>query len=285
MSDAQLTDYNTYDVSSMIFAEPKEESAIGENGQPIKYKRVMVSTSYPDGTVGPLIVTAPKCFSFGIQAKFVKKTGMGKTLHLSVFDQEGPRDDQKAFFEFMNTVQDACKAHILTLGLKQGNKPLSMAHLDEMSWCKFGTKEKPDENRPSIYAKLWESAKSGEAKVLTKFYDLNDAEIDPQTLIDARGLCQCALRIESIFVGTKYAVNIKASEAIFEVQDSSTKKRLLPRASVKPTLAVDTNESNANHLTDDLEVDDAPTERLMAHVAPPAEKKVKSVKKKTGASE
>jgi hypothetical protein len=282
MSDTQLTDYNTYNVSRIIFAEPKNESAKLDNGQLINYKRVNMSTQNEDGTVGHLVVQPPECWSFGIQDKFTKPNGTGKTFHISIFDKEGPTNEQQKFFDFMNAVQDACKAHLLTLGLKKGGKPLSMAHLDQMSWCKFGgTKEDPDFNKPSIYAKMFESAKSGEAKVLSKFYDENDVEIIPQTLIGASGLTQCALRLESIFVGdTTYAINIKVAEAIFKVRDSSTKKRLLPRASVKPSLAVNANETNANPLTDSLEVDEeeAPKERLVP--APSTEKKVKSVKKK-----
>ena len=63
MSDIQLTSAKGYNVSNVIFSKPQ---AGGIKDSSVKFRRIYLSTKYPDGSEGDLIISTPRILSLGV---------------------------------------------------------------------------------------------------------------------------------------------------------------------------------------------------------------------------
>ena len=63
MSEIQLTSASGYNTNNMIFS-PAQSGAVKDTT--IKFRRIPISTKYPNGTVGDLIFSTERLFSFGV---------------------------------------------------------------------------------------------------------------------------------------------------------------------------------------------------------------------------
>ena len=67
---AQITKVHKFKASNMIFHDPENGSITGANKEKnFTYKRVNISTKYPDGTEGPLLFQTEHCFFFWCSKK------------------------------------------------------------------------------------------------------------------------------------------------------------------------------------------------------------------------
>jgi len=81
---------------------------------------------------------------------------------------------------------------------------------------------------PTLYAKLIETKKKDQG-IITKFYDYNDNPIEPNSLLKTMCHVKGAIKIESIFVGTSFSLQVKLYEAEVNIIESNFGKKLLPR--------------------------------------------------------
>lgn len=250
-SNTQLTTASGYSTKRMIFSEP----VVGTiPNTPISYKRINISTKNEDGTVGDLILSTEELFSFGVSENkdFNDPTKVnGHVLPLCLWDRDGPTEAQKEWIETFNAIIERCKKHLLQHKEEIGQYELSASDLKKLNplyWKK--EKGKIVEGRgPALYGKLIASKKLG--KILTSFYDENDEKLEPLDLLGKYCFAKCAIKIESIFIGSKISMQIKVYEATVRLQESGM-QRLLPRPKGKSRML--TAES-ANLMSVDVDSD------------------------------
>jgi hypothetical protein len=101
-----------------------------------------------------------------------------------------------------------------------------------------------------LYAKLIYSKKQD--KFLTQFFDTNDNIIEARDLMGKHCYATGAVKIESIFIGAKIALQVKLYEAVVEPSKMGMKRLLArPKARSKVLASQNENKSAAFALDDD----------------------------------
>lgn len=256
--NTQLTHVSGYDAKSrMIFGEPMTGTVPSTGSAKISYKRVNISTRNEDGTVGELILPTSKLFSFGVSENKSLETGEvnGYTFPLCLYNRDGPSEEEKAWVETFNNIVENCMEWIL-----ENKDDLDQFELTRSDLTKikggfnplYWKREKVVENQktvmkivegtgPTLYPKLIFSKKND--KFLTQFYDKNtDESINPMDLMGKFCYAESAVKIESIFIGARIALQIKLYETTVDIVQTGMKRLLAARPRADTHVSV-SNES------------------------------------------
>lgn len=241
-----LTQPKGYNVSRMIFSNP----VIGTIGD-VTYRRIWISTKHPDGSTGSLLLPTEQLYSFGISENRNPATKQitGYSMALAMWSKENPTQEQKDLTNTLTKINEHCVKHLISI-----RKELKQPKLVKEALPKFGGlywKEDEDGNiikgvGPTLYPKIvleYDGRKKKKAedepqelkdatldRVRTMFYDYETGQsIDPKTLLGRACAVEAVIKIESIFVGAKIALQIKLYEARVKLFDSGMKRLLTQR--------------------------------------------------------
>ncbi|XP_022808505.1 uncharacterized protein LOC111345488 [Stylophora pistillata] len=245
--NTQLTTVNGYNPKKrMIFSKPIS-GEIPDSKPKIEFKRINISTLNEDGTEGELILPTERLYSFGISENTSQETDKvtGYTFPLCLWNRDGATEEDKIWVETFKAIVDWCIDHLVEnreeidmFEFERSDLTKSKGGLNPLYWKmqkvlneKTGKiVQQKDPNRgPTLYAKLIYSKKTD--KFCTKFFDLNDEEIDAHTLMGKYCHAKCAIKIESIFIGARISLQVRLYEAVVE-PTKTWMKRLLPRPEV-----------------------------------------------------
>lgn len=155
----------------------------------------------------PLVFSSEEVFSFGVSRNTLD-TNISYQISLCLYDRENPKDEEikwAAKFEELATV---CRNH-----LKNSEFKKLKGLIDTMKGLSWKGNEVGDADGPKLYPKVMFNQKKEE--FITVFMDENDEVIeDPKTILDKRGRIRVALRFESIFVGSKVALQVRANDVL-----------------------------------------------------------------------
>ena len=267
--NTQLTPPAGYDTSRMIFSEPVS-GAIPKSVPKIEFKRINISTRNEDGTVGELILPTERLFSFGVSENTSQETGKvnGYTFPLCLWNRDGATKAEKAWTDTFTNIIDACISHLVEnreeiemFELTRADLTKSKGGLDPLYW----KKEKATNDRgktvlrrvpgtgPTLYTKLIFSKKSN--KFLSQFFDTNDEPLNAMELMGKYCFAQAAIKIESIFIGSRISLQVKLYEAVVE-PTSTGMKRLLGRPKAHSKVLEHKSNTSAPPLAGDDDDDD-----------------------------
>ena len=289
-----LTPASGYDVSRMRFSQPAI-GTIPNSVPPISYKRINISTINPDGTSGELVLPTEQVFSFGIGENTNPDTGKvnGYVMPLCLWNRDSPTKAEKEWSETFDKIVEKCKDHLLDNkeDIEQYNLERNdLKKLNPLYWKREKGKI-VEGTGPTLYAKLIVSKKQN--KITSMFFDTDGNALDSQALIGKYANVKAAIKIESIFVGTKVSLQIKLYEAEVKLMDGE-KKSLLSRsrpahqvvskplttsASANPMQAADSDSGSIAASDDEEEAPKPVLKKVEAAAAPPVKKVVKVVKK------
>ena len=244
--NTQLTPPAGYDTERMIFSEPVSGS-IPNSTPKIEFKRINISTKNEDGTIGELILPTERVFSFGVSENTSQETGKvnGYTFPLCLWSRDGATKAEKAWTETFNKIIEKCINHLVAnreeidmFELTRADLTKFKGGLDPLYWKREKTineKGKTVLRRvpgtgPTLYTKLIFSKKSN--KFLSQFFDTNDEPLNAMDLMGKYCYSQAAIKIESIFIGSRISLQVKLYEAVVE-PTSTGMKRLLGRPKVR----------------------------------------------------
>lgn len=222
----QLTPASGYKTSRMIFSDPVAGSI--PNSKPsIEFMRIFIKTKNADGTIGDLILPTERLFSFGIQQNVSQETGKvnGYSMPLCMWSKEDDpnasneqREKEKEWVETFEAIIDKCKKHLIEVKKEVKQYTLEMSDLKKFAQCLYWKRHEGEIVEgvgPVLYTKLIESKKQG--KILTMFYDKDDNEIPFSDLEGKYCHTSAAVKIESIFIGSKISLQVKLWEAEVEL--------------------------------------------------------------------
>jgi hypothetical protein len=271
-AEPQLTSAINYNVSNLVFDEPTigDVSTGGENGPKIQYRRIMIKTKYPDGSYGDLIIPTSEGtdtnFSYGIQENINPDTSKpnGWVFPICLYDRDKPTEFQERWVESFDRIVEACKQHLIDNKEEIDKFDLTMDQLTKLNplyWKmevvkdeKTGkkVKRKVPGTGPTLYAKLIHSKKQD--KILTQFYNIDTGDnMDPMELLAKYCEARCAIKFESIFVGTKIALQLKLYECDCKLLTSSM-PRLLSRPKSDGRVLTKQAYVNSSPLDDDVKL-------------------------------
>lgn len=251
----QLTPSNGYDAKSrMIFSAPINGS-IPDSKPKIEFSRINIETTYPDGTKGPLIIpTSSRLFSFGVSENINPDNGKvsGWVMAICLHNRDGATEEEKAWVETFNKIVEVCIDHVI-----ENREELNQFELQRTDLRKFNPlyyrKEKVTDPKtgktslkvvdgagPTLYAKLIYSKKT--EKFVSQFFDTKDQPLNPLDLIGTYCYVQAAIKIESIFIGSKISLQVKLYECDVDPANTGI-KRLLARPKANTTVLSSFNSS------------------------------------------
>jgi hypothetical protein len=215
----QLTQASEYDTKKMVFSEPQNGSV---PNTPIVYKRIAISTLNKDGSIGDLILPTETLFSFGVSENIDPNTKKvnGHVLPLCLWSKEGPTKEEKAWTDTFEKIVEHCKTYLLDHKDDIGQYELTISDLKKLNplyWKKDKGKI-VEGTGPTLYAKLISSKKHN--KILSMFFNQRGEEIDPLSLLGKYCYAKAAIKIESIFVGSKITLQVKLYEAECRLMDN-----------------------------------------------------------------
>jgi hypothetical protein len=224
----QLTNPENYDVQKIMFSDPLPGGVVPGT------RRILVSTLNKDGTVGDLILPTEKVFSFGVSENkgIDKVTVNGHVLPLCLWNKEAPTKAEKQWTTTFDNIVSRCKDYLL-----EHKEELELYDITEADFKKFNPlywkREKGkivEGTGPTLYAKLIESKKNN--KIMTMFFDEEGNPIEPLSLMGKYCYTTGAVKIESIFLGSKISLQVKLYEATVSIVDNGIKP-LLPKVRSK----------------------------------------------------
>lgn len=233
MNHTQLTDFKNYDVNRLIFSNP-EVGSIPGSASKLTFKRIRLATKNTDGTIGDLVLaTPPDLMCYGLQEQTDPATGVinGYQFPLVLWNRNSPTDDEKAFTTVIHAICDACKDHLVKNRDSIEKYDLELNDLKKFNplYYKMEKGKIVEGKGPMLYIKTLASKKDGNIKVHTIFTDADTNElIHPMDLMGKRCFVRGAIKIESIFIGTKISLQLKLFEAQVKVLDSAFKSLLNP---------------------------------------------------------
>lgn len=242
MNSNQLTDFHKFDAKRIIFSKPEVGNIPGSK---LTFKRIRIAIRNPDGTIGDLILaTPPNLMCFGLQETTDQASGKvnGYQFPMVLWNRNDPTVDEKLFTEVIHTISDTCKEHLVKHRDEIEKYDLEMNDLKKFNplYYKMEKGKIVEGKGPMLYIKTLSSKKDDLIKINTVFTDEETCEVlDPMDLLGKRCYVQGAIKIESIFIGTKISLQTKLYEATVKIVDTSFRSLLNPnvvlrRDEVKP---------------------------------------------------
>jgi hypothetical protein len=291
----QITPIKGYDVNRIVFSEPIS-GAIPDSKPKIEFKRINISTQNEDGSRGELILPTSRLFSFGVSENMSQETGKvnGWTFPLCLWNRDGPSEEEKAWTDIFDKIVDKCIEHLIEIKdeidmfeLTKSDLTKSKGGLNPLYWKK--EKHTNEQGKtvmrvvpgsgPTLYTKLIFSKKSD--KFLSQFFDIHDEPINALDLMGKYCYTNAAIKIESIFIGSRISLQVKLYEAVVE-PTSSGMRRLLARPQAQSKVIEHNKNMNSNPFNNDNDNDNEETGSLIGsdnEESPPKLVKKRIVKK------
>jgi len=88
-----LSDVETFDVNNMVFSEPQVVSIPDSD---LKFKRINLGVTNPDGSLGDIVLRTESLFSFGVSEETSRETGKvsGYKMPLCCWSRDGPGHEE-----------------------------------------------------------------------------------------------------------------------------------------------------------------------------------------------
>jgi len=288
--NTQLTDVATYDVKNIVFSDPVS-GEIPDSKPKIEFKRINISTLNPDGTEGELILPTENLYSFGVCENRSMETNKvnGYTFPICLWNKNGPTETETQWTDKFNEIIDTCIDHIVDVKddiemyeLTRSDLTKSKGGINPLYWKKERVKnEKTGKMElqnvpgrgPTLYAKLMYS--KAKNIFMSLFYDTEGNNLEPLNLIGQHCFFRGAVKIDSIFIGSKISIQVKIYEAEVEPVTNGP-KRLLSRPKVVPKVVVESKQPEEKENETEIKDSDSESEEE----TPPPKKLIKKVVRK-----
>jgi hypothetical protein len=228
MDNTQLTHVSDYDVNNIIFSKPVVNNIAGS--AQMTYKRISISTKNKDGSQGDLVLATERLFSFGVSTRNPEGDPKdGYQLSLSMYNRDNPTPNELAWVECFDKIIDKCKDEIVRV--KDQLALYDLRRDDSILKSCTPLKYKKDKGKivegvpPILGVKLL----TRKGDIVSMFHDERGNKIDPMTLEKRHCHVIAAIKVESIFIGSKLiAIQLKLYEAQVKLVSNALRPLLAP---------------------------------------------------------
>ena len=258
--NTQLINVNNYNPKqNIVFSKPISGEVPGTKPK-IEFKRINIFTKNEDGTEGELVIPTNRLYSYGVSENVNPETKKitGYTFPLCLWSRDEPTEEEEKWLNNFNEIVDCCIDHLIENKdkiekydlerkdlekIKGGLNPLYWKMVKITDANNKTYMQKAEGKGPTLYAKLMHSRR--ENRYLTKFYNMKTDEVIEYTdLLNKRCRTECAIKIESIFIGAKIiSLQVKLYEAYIEPQIEV--KKLMRKPKYDEEVAISEAKSSA----------------------------------------
>jgi hypothetical protein len=170
----------------------------------------------------PLVFSSEEVFSFGVARNTLDTNSISYQISLCLYDRENPKDSEIKWAAKYEELATVCREY-----LKNSEFKKLKGQIDAMKGLSWKGNEIGDADGPKLYPKIMFNQKKEEfITVFETDEDMEDVE-DPLTILDKRCKIKVALRFESIFIGSKVALQVRVNDALISKWIESYKPRAL----------------------------------------------------------
>jgi hypothetical protein len=215
----------------------------------------------------PLVFSSEEVFSFGMALNTLD-TNTSYQISLCLYDRENPKDEEIKWAAKYEELATICREY-----LKKSEFKKLKGQIDAMKGLSWKGNEIGDADGPKLYPKIMFN--QTKQSFITVFMDEKDKIInDPKEILDKRGRIRAALRFESIFVGSKVALQVRVNDVLISSWVEAYKPKALilrkksPYSAVKEPESEDESDLNSSS-SEDEEDEEEPTKvkRMVKTVA------------------
>lgn len=271
-NNSQLTNAKNYKPTEQMIFSDVISGEIPDSKPKIEFKRINISTKYEDGTIGDLIIPTQRVYSFGVSENKSMETGKvsGYTFPLCLWNRDGPTKEEKVWTDTFESIVECVIDHLVAnrdeidmYELTRTDLTKSKGGLNPLYWKKEKHKDEATGRTvlrvvpgsgPTLYSKLIYAKKHD--KFVTNFYDINDEQIDARDLMGKHCYATGAVKLESIFIGSRISLQIKLYEGVVEPVGKGMKRLLRPQASSKVLASKTGQDSVSDMMGSSIQDDD-----------------------------
>lgn len=257
----QLIDMANFDPERLVFDKP---TSVNIPNSPVSVKRIILGYRGDDGRVSEVLLPTEPVFSFGVSENRALGGGpdetTGLTLPLCLWSRPTPTEAERRWTDVYDLIVECSKDHVLAQKDALEKYDLERAELkklNSMYWRRENGKVVTDAG-PTLYAKLITAKKPtpGTTSTLkTQLYDDEGRDVVVSAAMNRWCTVRAVVKLESIFVGNRIALQAKIHEAMFTWHDLAPKRLLtLPSKASAPTSGTES--------ASDVDVDEMPAKRL-----------------------
>lgn len=237
----KLTELKSFNTSNMIFSKIQINNIPNTSPQ-MSYKRINILTKYFSGAEyvgnGELLVKTEPLFSYGVSESTAPGSSVvnGYTMPLVLTNKDAPTESETRWVDGFNKICLKCKEHVYAIREELGMFDLtpedSLLRKINPIYYKKDKGKIVEGSAPTLYVKLL----PGNGKDITKtvFVDMDtNARLDPQSILRQRCVVTAVIKIESVFIGSKIALQVKLREARVRLLDKQGFMSLLGDISEK----------------------------------------------------
>lgn len=233
-----LTSIDNLDVNNIVFSKPEINNIPGNK---LSYKRIRINIKNGDELSDLVLESPPNLLSWGLSEQIDLQSNAlnGYQIPVCLWSKNGPTPEEKKFTDTFDTICQYIKNYLVEHRDDIEQYSLEFADLKKFNPLYWKTeKGKVVEDRgPTLYAKCLYNKKT--EKVNTLF--LNEAEnpprrVNPLSLIGKPCFVKIALKLESIYIGTKISFQVKCQEVMFRPKEVPLRSLLCPEADLNEVL-------------------------------------------------
>lgn len=169
----------------------------------------------------PLVFSSEEVFSFGVSLNALDVSSISYQISLCLYDRENPKDEEIKWAAKYEELATVCREYLKKTEFKK-----LKGQIDSMKGLSWKRNEIGDSDGPKLYPKIMFNQKKEE--FITVFIDETDDIIeDPKTILDKRGKVKVALRFESVFIGSKVALQVRVNDVLISNWLEAFKPRAL----------------------------------------------------------
>lgn len=254
-----LIPVENFKTENIVFSKPEINPI---QGQKLSYKRIRLNYKQGEDLHDLILESPPDLMSWGLSEQTDPLTNQltGYQLPICLWSKNGPSNTEKLFTDTINKICDYTKKYLI-----DHRDEIEMYELDFSDLKKFNPlywkTEKGkivEEKGPTLYAKCLYNKKEQKINTLFVNEDLN-CNVNPLSILGKQCFVKFALRVESIFFGTKIALQVKLHEVSFRPKETILRSLLNPDAVIKD---VDSNLSEEEEVLEEVEEDEDEEEEV-----------------------
>lgn len=230
-----LTSTENLDVNNIVFSKPEINNVPGNK---MSYKRIRLNIKNGDELSDLVLESPPNLLSWGLAEQIDMQTNAlnGYQIPVCLWSKNGPTPEERKFTDTIDNICQYIKNYLVEHRDELEQYSLEFADLKKFNPLYWKTeKGKIVEDRgPTLYAKCLYNKKT--EKINTLF--LNEGEnpprrVNPLSVIGKHCYVKIALKLESIFIGTKISFQVKCQEVMFRPKEVPLRSLLCPEADLK----------------------------------------------------
>jgi len=233
MSNQNLISLKNFNVKNIVYSKPEVNTI---PGQKLSYQRIRLN--YEEGdNLNDLIIESPAdllCWGLTEQHDMVSGQLNGYQLPICLWSKNGPKENEKQFTDIIESICNHTKQYLVDHRESIGKYDLELGDLKKFNplYWKMEKGKVVEDRGPTLYAKCMYSKKNERFGTVFVNENLN-SNVNPLSILNKQCHVKFALKIESIYIGTKISLQVKLSEVLFRPKETILRSLLAPTAVIK----------------------------------------------------